>query len=335
MVAEITAISENAVLLFAAANDDAAFESARAEFFGRRSRMAEIRKSMGSLPSASKPIVGRALSEANTRVQVAVDAAVDRLDAARESQMLDAERLDLTLPGRKSFRGHQHLLTKVMDDFCDVFIGMGYRIATGPQVESDWYNFEALNIPPTHPSRAETDTIYIDSRDGKGGDRLLLRTHTSPAQIRLMQTAAPPLYYVMPGRVFRQDTMDATHSNQFHQVEGLAIDRDITFGDMAGTIERFASEFFGPGFKIRLFPDYFPFTEPSAGMEVWWEDRWLEIAGLGMVDPNVLRAVGYDPDEWQGFAFGFGVERIAMLRYGVDDIRLFYDNDIRFLEQFQ
>ncbi len=332
---EIREIADEAASRFGEASNDTAYDEAHAGFFGRKSRISEIKRAMRELPNDAKPVLGRALNEANGLVQDAADSAQRRLAATREQAMLESERADLTVPGRRPPVGHTHLLTRVIDDFCDVFVGMGYKVADGPHVEKGWYNFDALNVPKTHPARAETDTIFVDGPLDDDGEYVrLLRTQTSPMQVRIMETTEPPLYYVVPGRVFRQDTVDATHSNQFHQVEGLAIDRDITFGDMAGTIERFCHEFFGPSFDIRLFPDYFPFTEPSAGIEVRWGDSWLEIAGLGMVDPNVLEAVGYDTETWQGFAFGFGVERIAMLLYGVDDIRSFLNNDVRFLEQF-
>lgn len=325
------------------AGDFEALDAARSTVFGRKSRLTEIRRGLAEAPPDVKPVLGKALGEANRRVETACDARRSVLDLAREAEMLGRERLDLTLPGRRMRHGHRHVITRVIREMCDVFLSMGYRVAAGPEVETEWYNFEALNIPAWHPARSEMDTLYVDT-SGTGGtdaDRVpdateatLLRTHTSPVQVRLMESTQPPLYHVMPGRVFRNETQDATHSAQFHQVEGLVVDSDVTFGDMAGTIEHFCHEYFGPGYDIRLFPDFFPFTEPSAGLEVWWEDKWLEIAGLGMVDPNVLRNVGFDPETWQGFAFGFGVERVAMLRYGIDDIRTFYNNDVRFLEQF-
>ncbi|MFN8103181.1 MAG: phenylalanine--tRNA ligase subunit alpha [Acidimicrobiia bacterium] len=340
ILAEIDTLAGDAVVAIGAAVDEAALEAAKAAVYGRKSRLTEIRRSIGSLPKAAKPAVGHALNAVNERIDTAIAAQAAAFAAVAERRLLESETADLSLPGRRSHMGHRHVLTKVFQEIADVFVGMGYRVAEGPEVETAWYSFDALNIPPTHPARLGMDTIYVDhpvgaasAATGTAGE-VLLRPHTSPVQIRLMETEPPPLYYIVPGRVFRNDTVDATHASQFHQIEGLAIDRALSFGDLAGTIERFCHEYFGPTFDIRLFPDFFPFTEPSAGLEVRWGDKWLEIAGCGMVDPNVLAAVGLDPEQWQGFAWGFGVERIAMLRYGVPDIRWFTDNDIRFLERF-
>ncbi len=308
--------------------------------FGRKSRLGELKRTMGELTPELRPVLGRALGEANAQVNQALTVQRESIREREARELLERERLDVTLPGRGRRHGHRHLITRVTQEFCDVFIGMGYRIAEGPEVETEFYNFEALNIPSNHPSRSEMDTVYVERQGTEGevasgsGGQVLLRTHTSPVQVHLMQNAQPPLYYLVPGRAFRKDTLDATHAAQFHQIEGLAVDRNITFGDLAGTLEAFIREYLGESFKIRLRPSFFPFTEPSAEVDVWWNDRWLEILGCGMVDPNVLEAVGYDPQVWQGFAFGVGVERIAMLRYGLDDIRLLYDNDIRFLAQF-
>lgn len=339
-ICEIAGLAEAAIEA-AKTQDD--LDTGRAVAFGRKSRLAEIRRSLAGAPAELRPALGKALGDANRRVEASYERRSEAIRAELESGLLVEGRLDLTLPGRRVRHGHSHLISRVIEEMCDVFTAMGYRIASGPEVETDWYNFEALNIPAWHPARSEMDTLYVDTGYIGTGDRetdcgeepqTLLRTHTSPVQIRLMESTEPPLYHVMPGRVFRNETVDATHAAQFHQIEGLAIDSDITFGDMAGTIEYFCHEFFGPGYDVRLFPDFFPFTEPSAGLEVWWKDHWLEIAGCGMVDPNVLGHVGYDPEQWQGFAWGFGIERVAMLRYGIDDIRHFYNNDVRLLEQF-
>jgi len=221
---------------------------------------------------------------------------------------------------------------------CDVFRAIGYEVAEGPELELAWYNFDALNTPPTHPSRFESDTMYVEPFDGRersGPDELLLRTQTSPMQARFMEKNPPPVYVVVPGRVFRTDTWDATHSPVFHQIEGLAVDSDITFGDLKGTLAHFAREFFGVSTRTRFVPHFFPFTEPSAEMLVWFNGEWLEMLGCGMVDPNVFEAVGYDPEEVTGFAFGMGVERLAMVRHGITDIRHFYDSDLRVLGQFR
>lgn len=340
VLGEIEDLAAGAVAAVEAATDPDGLEAAKAAVYGRKSRLTEIRRSMGSLPKEVKPAVGRAMNDVNRRIDAAIEARATVFAVEAERRLLESETLDLSLPGRRSHMGHRHVITKVFQEVADTFVGMGYRVAEGPEVETAWYSFDALNIPPTHPARLGMDTIYVDHppgaarADGRTEADVLLRPHTSPVQIRLMETEPPPLYYIVPGRVFRNETADATHASQFHQIEGLAIDRDLSFGDLAGTIERFCHEYFGPAFDIRLFPDYFPFTEPSAGLEVRWGDKWLEIAGCGMVDPNVLEAVGLDPEQWQGFAWGFGVERIAMLRYEVPDIRWFTDNDLRFLGRF-
>ena len=245
---------------------------------------------------------------------------------------LAAEQLDLSEMIVDRTVGHHHLITQTRERLEDAFIGLGFTIAEGPEVETDWYNFEALNTPPEHPARSEHDTFYLDY--GAPGSTLL-RTHTSPVQIRVMQTIQPPIYMVMPGRVFRNETADATHLAVFHQIEGLVIDRGITLADLAGTIEAFTKAFFGEGFTSRLRPSYFPFTEPSAEFDIRTPNGdWLEIGGSGMVHPNVLRAGGLDPEEWSGFAFGFGIDRMAKERHGVDDVREMYTNDLRFLTQF-
>jgi phenylalanyl-tRNA synthetase alpha chain len=228
--------------------------------------------------------------------------------------------------------GHAHIVTRTWDHLEDIFVGMGFRVAEGPEVETDWHNFDALNIPAGHPARDGFDTIYV--HHGQPGSTLL-RTHTSPVQIRTMLAQEPPIYIVAPGRVFRRDTADATHMPVFHQLEGLVIDRDISLADLAGTIEAFTEAYFGPGFSSRLRPNYFPFTEPSGEFDIQRPDgSWLELGGCGMVHPNVLRAGGVDPEEWSGFAFGFGIDRLAVMKYGVDDLRDLFVNDIRILSQF-
>jgi phenylalanyl-tRNA synthetase alpha chain len=254
------------------------------------------------------------------------------LDAARRAEQLIEERLDLTevMPGRPS--GHLHLVTQAIEELEDVFVGLGFTVAEGPEVETDWHNFGALNFPPGHPARDMYDTLYVNH--GEPGSTVL-RTHTSPVQVRVMSAGPPPYYSVMPGRVFRSDTADATHMPVFHQIEGLAVDRDITFADLAGTIDAFTKAYFGGDFASRLRPSYFPFTEPSAEFDIQRPDgSWMELGGCGMVHPNVLRACGVDPEEWQGYAFGFGIDRLAIARHGVDDLRDLFTNDIRFLAQF-
>jgi phenylalanyl-tRNA synthetase alpha chain len=245
---------------------------------------------------------------------------------------LEVERIDLTEVLSTPSRGHAHIVTQAWQRLEDVFVGMGFQVAEGPEVETDWYNFQALNMPPDHPARSMHDTFYVDH--GAPGSTVL-RTHTSPVQIRVMQTIAPPIYMIMPGKVFRNETTDATHLAVFHQIEGLVIDRGITLADLAGTIESFTKSFFGAEFSSRLRPSYFPFTEPSAEFDIRTPaGNWLELGGCGMVHPNVLRAGGLDPEEWSGFAFGFGIDRMAKERHGVGDVREMYSNDLRFVEQF-
>ena len=254
------------------------------------------------------------------------------LGRAERNVQLSAEALDLTEHFAAPGRGKSHIVTQAWQRLEDVFVGLGFQVAEGPEVETDWYNFEALNMPPSHPARSMHDTFYVDH--GQPGSTVL-RTHTSPVQIRVMQNVAPPIYMIMPGRVFRNETTDATHLAVFHQIEGLVIDRGITLADLAGTIEAFTQAFFGAGFTSRLRPSYFPFTEPSAEFDIRTpKGDWLELGGCGMVHPNVLRAGGLDPEEWSGFAFGFGIDRMAKERHGVGDVREMYTNDIRFIEQF-
>jgi phenylalanyl-tRNA synthetase alpha chain len=286
---------------------------------------AEERKKIGQLINEALASVGQAAEERFAHLRrVAIDAqvAADRVDVT-----------ELALSkGANTRRGRMHLVTQATERLEDVFVGLGFQIAEGPEVESDFYNFEALNMPQSHPARSMWDTLFVDSGDPGS---VVLRTHTSPVQIRVMQDWPPPIYAVMPGRVFRRDTPDATHMPVFHQIEGLVIDKGITFADLAGTIEAFTKAFFGSDFTSRLRPSYFPFTEPSAEFDIRRPDgTWIELGGCGMVHPRVLRAGGLDPEEWTGFAFGFGIDRMAKERHGVADLRDMYSNDVRFLEQF-
>jgi phenylalanyl-tRNA synthetase alpha chain len=280
--------------------------------------------------------IGRAVNDARTRLEEAAVARRATLEAADLDAQLEAERLDLTElahPTRITHGyGHKHLVTQAQERLENVFIGLGFTIAEGPEIEDDFHNFSALNFPIGHPARDMYDTLYLDY--GEPGSTLL-RTHTSPVQIRVMQTMPPPIYMIMPGRVYRQDTADATHMPVFHQIEGLVIDKGITFAHLAGTIDAFSKAFFGGDFASRLRPAYFPFTEPSAEFDILRPDgSYMELGGCGMVHPNVLSNCGIDPEEWQGFAFGFGIDRFAKERHGVDDLRDLFSNDIRFLEQF-
>ncbi|MEY2966751.1 MAG: phenylalanyl-tRNA synthetase alpha chain [Actinomycetota bacterium] len=304
---------------------------------GKKGSLSTLKSSLGSVADVeTRKEMGRLINEAMTSV---ASASLDRETALVESGIAEkvaAERIDVTelLAGTTGARrrGRLHLVTQATERLEDVFIGLGFQIAEGPEVESDFYNFEALNMPPSHPARSMWDTLFVES-DAPGS--VVLRTHTSPVQIRVMQEWPPPIYAVMPGRVFRRDTPDATHMPVFHQIEGLVIDRGITFADLAGTIEAFTKAFFGSDFTSRLRPSYFPFTEPSAEFDIRGADgSWIELGGCGMVHPHVLRAGGLDPDEWSGFAFGFGIERMAKERHGVADIREMFSNDVRFLEQF-
>ena len=304
---------------------------------GKKGRLAGLKASLGGIADIEeRKALGMAVNEALATVSGAVSARENELVRAALAARVAAERIDVTeiVVGATGFerRGRLHLVTQATERLEDVFIGLGFRIAEGPEVESDFYNFEALNMPPSHPARSMWDTLFVET-DPPGS--VVLRTHTSPVQIRVMQEWPPPIYAVMPGRVFRRDTPDATHMPVFHQIEGLVIDRGITFADLAGTIEAFTKAFFGSDFTSRLRPSYFPFTEPSAEFDIRRPDgSWIELGGCGMVHPHVLRAGGLDPDEWSGFAFGFGIDRMAKERHGVADLRDMYSNDVRFLGQF-
>jgi phenylalanyl-tRNA synthetase alpha chain len=301
---------------------------------------------MGSLASDERPLIGARLNEVTESIQALVAARRVELEAEDEARRLTEDRIDVTLESYVLPRGSLHLIQQTIDEVMDIFVGLGYRVADGPEAELSWYNFDSLNTPPTHPSRLESDTMYLDY--GAPEDEVLLRTQTSPVQIRWMEANDPPVYVVVPGKCYRLDTIDATHLPVFHQIEGLAVDEHIQFSDLKGTLAHFAREFFGAETEVRLRPHFFPFTEPSGeldvscfncdggepGCRVCGGAGWLEMLGCGMVDPNVLEAVGYDPSQVSGFAFGVGVERLAMVRHGIDNIRLFVDNDIRFLRQF-
>jgi phenylalanyl-tRNA synthetase alpha chain len=335
----VDAIAREAREAVAAAGSAADLEQVRVKYLGRQGALTQLLRSLGTLPAADRPQVGAAANEAKREIEALLEA---RLGAAQEMERARARaatRPDLTLPGRRPPLGAVHPLKQVEDEIVEVFAGLGFSVVEGPEIETDYHNFEALNFPPDHPARDMQDTFFLPGQ-------LLLRTHTSPVQIRTMLAQRPPVRVIVPGRVYRRDIADATHSPIFHQVEGLAVDRDISMGDLKGTLELFARELFGPRSRIRFRPSFFPFTEPSAEVDVLCfvcggdgcrlckQGGWLEILGSGMVHPNVLRNVGYDPEEVTGWAFGMGIERIAMLKYGIDDLRLFFDNDLRFLRQF-
>ena len=332
MLDEIAAIEAEAAPRVAAAATLDDLKALEQEVLGKRSVLSSFKAKLGGLDDAGRREVGAALNRVRDAIEGAVATRRAALEAAARGERLAAERLDLTevLPGTGA--GHLHLVTQSMERLEDVFVGMGFTVAEGPEVETDWHNFGALNFPPDHPARDMYDTLYVEM--GAPGSTLL-RTHTSPVQVRVMSGQEPPFYMVMPGRVFRQDTPDATHMPVFHQIEGLVIDRDIAFADLAGTLDTFTKAFFGGDFTSRLRPSYFPFTEPSAEYDIQRPDgSWLELGGCGMVHPNVLTACGIDPEEWQGFAFGFGLDRLGASAHGVDDLRDLFTNDIRFLSQF-
>jgi phenylalanyl-tRNA synthetase alpha chain len=315
------------------ASDGTSLRALEAELLGKRSVLAGLKTRLGSLSSVDdRRVAGQSVNDALAAVGAALETRIRVVRADERAIELAAERLDLTEILQRPVRGHAHIVTQAWERLEDVFVGLGFQVAEGPEVETDWHNFEALNMPPSHPARGEFDTLFVDH--GPPGT-VLLRTHTSPVQIRVMLDQPPPIYMVMPGRVFRRDTPDATHMPVFHQIEGLVIDRGISMADLAGTIEAFTKAFFGGGFTSRLRPSYFPFTEPSAEFDIRTPaGDWLELGGCGMVHPNVLRAGGIDPEEWSGFAFGFGIDRMALQRHQVGDLRELYTNDIRFLEQF-
>ncbi len=302
---------------------------------GKRGTLTVLKSSLGALPDADeRKAAGRALNEATSAVATALEERRKTLAGAERDARIAAERLDLTEFVTAPRRGHSHPVTQAWERLEDVFIGLGFTVVEGPEVETDWHNFEALNMPASHPARTEFDTMFVDHAGAPPGTTVL-RTHTSPVQIRAMLASPPPLYIIVPGRSFRRDTPDATHMPVFHQIEGLVVDRDINLGHLAGTIEAFTKAFFGEGFTSRLRPSYFPFTEPSGEFDIGLPDgRWLELGGCGMVHPSVLRAGGVDPEEWSGFAFGFGIDRMAKERHAVDDLREMFTGDIRFAEQF-
>jgi phenylalanyl-tRNA synthetase alpha chain len=332
LVNRIGGLEDEARARIAAAATLDELRTATSEATGRRSALTDLRKRLGGLDPDERRTVGKILNAAVEALDAAAAERAAVLEASERTERLLAERLDLTevLPGRPA--GHLHLVTQAIQELEDVFVGMGYTVAEGPEVETDWNNFGALNFPPDHPARDMYDTLYV--RWGEPASTVL-RTHTSPVQVRVMTGTPPPYYAVMPGRVFRSDTADATHMPVFHQIEGLVVDRDITFADLAGTIDAFTKAYFGGAFTSRLRPSYFPFTEPSAEFDIRRPDgTWLELGGCGMVHPTVLANCGIDPEEWQGFAFGFGIDRLAAARHGVDDLRDLFTNDIRFLTQF-
>jgi len=312
-----------------AANDGPGIESVRVEFLSRKGRIAQPFKVLGGLAPDDRGEAGRLLNELKDRAEGDVGKRIAASAAATRNARLEQERLDVTMPGPARPLGHLHPLTVVQREIEAIFLRMGFDVATGPEIETEYYNFEALNIPADHPARADWDTFYVS-------DTTLLRPHTSPVQIRVMESTPPPIRIICPGRCYRRDAQDATHSPVFHQIELLWVEEGLSLAHLKYVLELFTREFFGPGYEMRFSGDFFPFTEPSVQVHIKapGAERWLEIMGAGMVDPAVLEGVGYDPERLSGFAFGLGLERMAMLKYGIDDIRAFLSNDLRFLRQF-
>jgi len=332
MIDRITAIVDDGVARIAAADDLDALAAVDRDLNGKQSELGGIKAKMRDLDPTERREVGRALNDAQQRLRGALGERRSVLQAEVRRARLEAERLDLTELRPAHRQGHLHLVTQTMERLEDVFVGMGFTVAEGPEVEDDWHNFTALNLPAHHPARDMQDTFFVDL--GEPGD-VVMRTHTSPVQIRLMESTKPPIYSVMPGRVYRQETADATHLAVFHQIECLVVDEGISFANLAATIDTFTKAYFGEGFSSRLRPSYFPFTEPSAEFDIQRPDgSWLELGGCGMVNPNVLSNVGLDPEVYSGFAFGFGLDRLAAMRHGVADLREIASVDIRFVRQF-
>lgn len=347
MIDDIDAALTEARAQIAAATTTAELTAAQTGATGKRATLTTLKTRLGGIEDLdARKAAGRAINDAFAAIAAAVADRSATLAADEHAATEQAERLDLTELAGPPTRGHAHLVTQAWERLEDVFVGLGFRVAEGPEVETDWHNFEALNMPESHPARNEFDTLFVDHIGETDPDldpedaelvqrRIVLRTHTSPVQIRAMLEQEPPIYVVAPGRVFRRDTPDATHMPIFHQIEGLVVDRDISMADLAGTIEAFTKAFFGPGFSSRLRPSYFPFTEPSAEFDIRRPDgSWLELGGCGMVHPNVLRAGGIDPEVWSGFAFGFGIDRMSTARHEVTDLRDMFADDLRFVEQF-
>ena len=339
MKAALEAIATSAFAQLDAAADLKEIDEIRVKYLGKKGELTNILKQMGKLSAEERPIIGQLANQVRADIEVKIEEAKSAMEAKLLNQRLAEETLDVTMPGKQAKIGKKHPLNLVLDEIKDIFIGMGFHIAQGPEVELDYYNFEALNIPKDHPARDTQDTFYIS-------DNVVLRTQTSPVQIRTMEQEKPPIRIIAPGRVYRSDEVDATHSPLFHQIEGLVVDKDITMADLKGTLEVFAKRLYGEDSVVRFRPHHFPFTEPSCEMDVQCfhchgegcrlckGEGWIEILGGGMVHPKVLQNGGVDPEEYSGFAFGIGLERVVMRRFNIDDLRLFYENDVRFLDQF-
>lgn len=338
MTAELSALQARADADLQSAVTEEELQAVRTRYLGRKGLLTGLLRNIAAVPPAERPGFGQACNLFKETLSARIDSLSAALTASQRGGQLLRERIDVTLPGRGIGTGRLHPVTQVKEEICAIFAGLGFTVVEGPEVELDYYNFEALNIPPDHPARDMQDTFYVD-------DEIVLRTHTSPVQVRIMEVCRPPVRILSPGRVYRRDS-DVSHTPMFHQIEGLLVDRGITFGDLKGVLTTFLKRVFGDETALRFRPSFFPFTEPSAevdircvicrgdGCRVCGQSGWLEILGSGMVDPAVFRNVGYDPDVYSGFAFGLGLERIAMLKFGISDIRLFFENDQRFLTQF-
>ena len=329
-MSDIEQLSNETLAAITAAADSDALEALRVGVLGKSGSLTGKLKQLGALPAEERRLRGAEVNRAKERIAVAIAARKLALEKIELDDRLAAERVDVTLPGRRAERGGLHPITRTLDRIVEIFARLGYELVDGPEIEDDWHNFEALNFPPDHPARTMHDTFWFP--DGR-----LLRTHTSPVQIRAAKGRTPPIRLISVGKVYRSDS-DQTHSPMFHQIEGLLVDEDVSFADLKGTLVEFVRAFFERDFEMRLRPSYFPFTEPSAEVDIRWDrdgtSSWLEVLGCGMVHPNVLRACDIDPERHSGFAFGMGAERFAMLRYGVNDLRQFFENDLRFLRQF-
>ncbi len=338
MIETLEDVKKQAEAELSAVNDEVALQNLKARFVGRKGVITEILKGMKDIPDSDRPRMGKLINETKTFVEGLIEQRLDALREEKKRRSLHEEKIDVTLPGRGMPIGSRHPISQVMEEIITIFERMGFEVAEGPEVETDYYNFEALNIPKNHPARDMQDTFYIS-------DEIVLRTHTSPVQIRVMEKRKPPVKIIAPGKVYRCDS-DISHTPMFHQIEGLLVDEGVTFGDLKGVLTEFVRLVFGEGVGVRFRPSFFPFTEPSAevdiacmicggkGCRVCKSSGWLEILGCGMVDPEVFKSVGYDPGKYSGFAFGMGIERITMLKFGINDIRLFFENDLRFLKQF-
>lgn len=339
MQAKLSELKQRAILDIDSAQLTDDLEKVRVKYLGKKGELTEVLRGMGSLSSEERPVVGKIANEVREAIESHLEKAKTLIKAKEMNKRLEAESIDVTMPGNEITLGKKHPLTQGMDELKDIFINMGFQVAEGPEVETVYYNFDALNAAQNHPSRDMSDTFYIN-------DDVILRTQTSPVQVRVMEKAKPPIRIISPGRCFRNDTPDATHSPMFHQLEGLVVDKGITLADLKGTLEVFVKKFLGEHTQIKFRPHYFPFTEPSAEVDATCfkcggsgcgfckKSGWIELLGAGMVHPNVLRNCGIDPEVYSGFAFGMGVDRLVMLKYGIDDIRLLYENDMRFLNQF-